>query len=220
MDVTRHAESITLRGFVLPEAWRYRDYLVKAHTEDRPFDQLIRKQIAGDLLHHDDVSERQMQVIATAFLTMGNTNFEQQDKAQLQMDYNDEQLETIGRAFLGQTIGCARCHGHKFDPIATRDYYALAGIMSSAVALKHSNVSKWIEPPLPLPAPEIDYFDSLSADLQSIKQKLKGARQRTKSKVVIMPRSVRVSELARVIVDDGEAERVGEWTESTSRLEA
>ena len=107
MDVARYAESITLRGFVLPEAWRYRDYLVQAFCEDRPFDQMIREQIAGDLMHADDFRERQMQVTATGFLAMGNTNLEQQDKTQLEMDYIDEQLEVLGRAFLGQTIGCA-----------------------------------------------------------------------------------------------------------------
>ncbi len=59
---------------------------------------------------------------------MGDTNFEKQDKQQLEMDYIDEQLDVIGQAFLGQTLGCARCHDHKFDPIPTKDYYALAGI--------------------------------------------------------------------------------------------
>lgn len=216
MDVTRYAESITLRGFVLPEAWRYRDYLVTAYMEDRPFDQMIREQIAGDLLQHDDVQQRQMQVVATGFLTMGNTNLEQQDKSQLEMDYIDEQLETIGRAFLGQTIGCARCHDHKFDPIPTRDYYALAGIMSSAVALKHSNVSTWVEEPLPLSAAETVYFDELSDRLDSNRREVMAARLRAKSGTAEKPRSIPLSELAGVVVDSGDAELVGEWIESTS----
>ncbi|MEZ6151016.1 MAG: PSD1 and planctomycete cytochrome C domain-containing protein [Pirellulaceae bacterium] len=152
MDVVRYADSITLRGFVLPQAWRYRDYLVDAYANDRPFDQMIREQIAGDLLPAEDWQQKRRQWIATGLLVLGNTNLEKQDKTQLDMDTIDEQLEVIGRAFLGQTIGCARCHDHKFDPIPTRDYYALAGILRSAVSLKHDNVSKWIE--LPLPGPE------------------------------------------------------------------
>ncbi|MFG0262269.1 MAG: DUF1549 domain-containing protein, partial [Novipirellula sp. JB048] len=144
MDVVRYAESITLRGLVLPEAWRYRDYLVDAFNQDRPFDQMIREQIAGDLLDSDDLYQRQMQCIATGFLVMGNTNLEQQDKTQLEMDVIDEQLDVIGLAFLGQTIGCASCHDQKFDTIATIDYYDLAGIFSSTTELKHSNVSRWI----------------------------------------------------------------------------
>ncbi len=153
MDVVRYADSITLRGFVLPQAWRYRDFLVDAYANDRPFDQMIREQIAGDLLPADDWKQKRRQWIATGFLVLGNTNLEKQDKTQLEMDTIDEQLEVMGRAFLGQTIGCARCHDHKFDPIPTRDYYALAGILRSAVSLEHENVSKWIELPLPGPEP-------------------------------------------------------------------
>ena len=64
------------------------------------------------------------------------------------MDVVDEQLDTIGKAILAQTLGCARCHDHKFDPIPTRDYYAMAGILHNAKSLEHGNVSKWLEIPL------------------------------------------------------------------------
>ena len=88
--------------------------------------------------------------MATTFLLMGNSNLENQDKKQLEIDVVDEQLDTLGRAFMAQTIGCARCHDHKFDPIPTRDYYAMAGILKNSRTLVHSNVSKWIEEPLPV----------------------------------------------------------------------
>src|SRR5690348_4239165 len=65
------------------------------------------------------------------------------------MDVVDEQLDTIGKAFLAQTIGCARCHDHKFDPIPTRDYYAMAGILHNARVLEHANLSKFLDVPLP-----------------------------------------------------------------------
>src|SRR4029434_1899013 len=68
------------------------------------------------------------------------------------MEVANEQLDPTGKAFLAQPIGCARCHDHKFDPIPTRDYYALAGILKNAKSLDHENVSKWIEAPLPLDA--------------------------------------------------------------------
>ncbi len=214
MDVVRYAESITLRGFVLPEAWRYRDYLVTSFATDRPFDQMIREQIAGDLLQQSDLKERQLQLIATGFLTLGNTNLEQQDKAQLEMDYIDEQLEVIGRAFLGQTIGCARCHDHKFDPIPTRDYYALAGIMSSAVALEHSNVSRWVELPLPLSETDTAHFDQLATRLQATERKLAALKKSVKADSVVKQRSIPVAELPGVVVDNRDATLVGEWTES------
>ncbi len=151
LDVVRFAESLTLRGFILPEAWRYRDYVIESFGNDRPYDEFLRHQIAGDLLPADSVESRQRQLIATTFLALGNTNLEEQDKRQLDMDVVDEQLDVLGKAILGQTIGCARCHDHKFDPIPTRDYYALAGIFRNTQALEHENVSKWMEVPLPLP---------------------------------------------------------------------
>lgn len=217
MDVARYAESITLRGFVLPEAWRYRDYLIQAYLEDRPFDQMIREQIAGDLLEHPDVRERQMQLTATSFLAMGNNNLEQQDKTQLEMDYIDEQLETIGRAFLAQTLGCARCHDHKFDPIPTRDYYALAGIMRSAVALEHANLSMWLEEPLPLPEDQQEYYDRLTNELEEIDQRIEAIQaelpnQPAKDK----KRFVSVEQLQGTVVDDRDAKLVGKWKESSA----
>lgn len=214
MDVARYAESITLRGFVLPEAWRYRDYLIHAYAEDRGFDQMIRDQIAGDLFGGKTLSDRQMAATATAFLAMGNNNLEDQDKTKLEFDYIDEQLETIGRAFLAQTIGCARCHDHKFDPIPTADYYALAGIFRSTTALEHANLSKWIEQPLPLDKESAAYFDQLEQQANQLRLEVKVLQQRvgkTKTK-----RSVRLRELPGIVIDDTDATLVGEWTQSQS----
>jgi hypothetical protein len=215
MDVVRYAESITLRGFVLPEAWRYRDYLIEAFAQDRPFDQMLREQIAGDLMHSDDLHERQQQLTATAFLAVGNTNLEEQDKAQLEMDYVDEQLEVIGRAFLGQTIGCARCHDHKFDPIPTRDYYALAGILHASVALEHANLSKWIEKPLPLPEVEELSYAALEIKLAEIDDQISKLNKITDRKIIGDVRGIPVGNLEGVVVDSRKAKLVGAWKEST-----
>ena len=216
MDVARYAESITLRGFVFPEAWRYRDYLVEAFNTDRPFDQMIREQIAGDLIESDDLHQKQMQHIATTFLTMANSNLEQQDKTQLEMDLIDEQLDTIGRAFLGQTIGCARCHDHKFDPIPTRDYYALAGIFRSTTALSHSNLSRWIEKPLPLSESMEHHYDSLSKTLASVKDELALLKKSSSIQLTKQNRIIPLSELNGIVVDSAAAKLVGDWTHSTS----
>lgn len=216
MDVARYAESITLRGFVLPEAWRYRDYLIQAFTEDRPFNQMICEQVAGDLMDANDLQERHMQLTATAFLAMGNSNLEQQDKTLLEMDYVDEQLEVIGRAFLGQTIGCARCHDHKFDPIPTRDYYALAGILRSAVALRHANLSRWIEQPLPLSEADEKHFTQLNDQLTDVTRCIASLKKKTNQTVAEEKRQIPVAELPGVVVDSSEAKLVGEWTQSSS----
>lgn len=212
MDVVRYGESITLRGFVLPEAWRYRDYLIQSFNSDRPFDQMIREQVAGDLLNHDSFATRQMQLTATAFLAMGNTNLEQQDKAQLEMDYIDEQLEVIGRAFLGQTIGCARCHDHKFDPIPTRDYYAMAGILRSAVGLQHDNVSKWIDAPLPMDDSQEQRFASIQTQVERLSQQI--AEIKNSLSEHESPKFVSVDALDGVVVDNPQARLVGSWESS------
>lgn len=219
LDIVRYAESITLRGFVLPNAWRYRNYVIDAYNHDLPFDQFVQEQIAGDLLaeHYDESDSRQLQrkrhaLIATSFWAMGNTNLEQQDKTQLEMDYIDEQLEVMGRTFLGQTIGCARCHDHKFDPIPTRDYYALAGILRSTVAFKHDNVSKWLDEPLPLSPPEQEQFEQLEQSRQQLKTEIAVIKKATPSSA--LPKKVPIRDIAGTVVDDSQAKLVGTWTPS------
>ena len=108
LDIVRYGESLTLRGFILPDAWRYRNYVIESFNADRPYFQFLRQQLAGDLLPAETIADRQWQLVATTFLALGNTNLEEQDKRQLDMDVVDEQLDVIGKAFLGQTIGCAR----------------------------------------------------------------------------------------------------------------
>ena len=149
LDVARFGESITLRGTIFKEAWRYRDYVIDSFNKDVPFDRFIREQIAGDLLPADSVAQRRRQLIATTYLALDNTNLEEQDKKQLVMDVVDEQLDAIAKGILAQTVTCARCHDHKFDPIPTKDYYALAGILRNTKTLKHANLSEWLEMPLP-----------------------------------------------------------------------
>ena len=157
LDVARFAESSGGgRTLLFKDAWRYRDYVIDAFNADVPFDRFIREQLAGDLLPAPTPAEQRRQLTATAFLALGPTNYEEQDKQQLRFDVIDEQLDTLGRAFLGQTIGCARCHDHKFDPIPQRDYYALAGILASTRTLCNytDNVARWIAAPLPADGPQ------------------------------------------------------------------
>lgn len=218
LDVVRFGESLTLRGFIYKEAWRYRDYVIDAFNRDAPFDQFIREHIAGDLLPHTSLAQQQRQMIATTFLVMGNWNLEEQDKEQLDMDVVDEQLDTLGKAFLGQTIGCARCHDHKFDPIPTRDYYALAGIFKACQTLKHANVSEWLEAPLPV-EPEMEKrLQEHELAVGVLKAKIKETKEsmsriaggvRTTGTDIVSPK-----ELPGIIVDSAQARAVGEWKHS------
>jgi hypothetical protein len=148
LDVARFAESSGGgRSLMFKHAWRFRDYVIESFNADKPFDQFIQEQIAGDLIaklqQADDARHNEL-VTATGFLALGPTNYELQDKDLLTMEVVDEQVDTMGRAFLGMTLGCARCHDHKFDPIPTEDYYALAGIFTSTKSLTPGNVSGFV----------------------------------------------------------------------------
>ena len=152
LDVVRYADSVTLRGFVFREAWRYRDLVMESFNRDMPFGQFVREQVAGDLpgvAGTGTLEDRRRGLVATTFWMLGDSNLEEQDKRQLELDRIDEQLDVLGKALLGQTLACARCHDHKFDPVPTRDYYALAGILSGMRQLHHANVSEWTHAPLP-----------------------------------------------------------------------
>jgi mono/diheme cytochrome c family protein len=123
LDVARYADSA---GFEYdmhrPNAWRYRDYVIRSFNEDKPYNQFLIEQIAGDEMDGktDDT------LVATGFLRMGpRVLFREKDNPERRYDYLDEIIGTIGKGTLGLTVNCARCHNHKFDPISQRDYYAL-----------------------------------------------------------------------------------------------
>ncbi len=216
MDVARYAESVTLRGFVLPQAWRYRDYLISSFNSDRPIDLFIREQIAGDLMQDDDQAQRTQQLVATSFLAMGNTNLEEQDKEQLEMDYIDEQLEVIGRVFMGQTLGCARCHDHKFDPIPTRDYYALAGIFRSARPwnTRMFQVDRAFRCRFRPSKRQVRIAGKAARfDQGRRNEDRKSHRQTTASG---KKGSVPATALAGIVIDDIDAQKVGQWKDSST----
>jgi mono/diheme cytochrome c family protein len=156
LDVARYADSNGLDENVAHgNAWRYRDYVVRAFNDDKPFDRFVVEQLAGDLLPAGSEAQRHEQLIATGFLGIGPKVLAEVDEAKMQMDIVDEQIDTLGRAFLGMTLGCARCHDHKFDPIDTADYYALAGVFKSTRSMEnYKKVARWYENVLSSPAVE------------------------------------------------------------------
>jgi hypothetical protein len=124
-------------------AWRYRDYVVDAFNQDKPFDRFVREQIAGDLLPHESIEERATHLTATGFLLLGDLEIVEADKAKLHVDIVDKQVAKTGKAFLGMTLDCARCHDHKFDPIPQRDYYALGGFFHSTKSVHKTSRGVW-----------------------------------------------------------------------------
>ena len=136
LDVARYAESTGKDvNCLYPQAWRYRDYVIESFNQDKPFNEFIREQIAGDLLNAKDSRDRAQKQIATGFLAIGSRSLNERSPKQLALDTADEQIDAVSQAVLGLTVACARCHDHKFDPVPQRDYYALAGIFLSTETL-------------------------------------------------------------------------------------
>lgn len=143
LDVVRYADfhdanpAARTASCEITEAWRYRDWVVNALNRDLPFDQFIVHQIAGDRLPSPTGDEIYPDgLIATTFLSNGVWDRGDADKEKIVSDMVDDNLGVIGKAFLGLTLDCARCHDHKFDPISTEDYYGLAGMFYSSHILK------------------------------------------------------------------------------------
>ena len=220
LDITRFAES-SGGGRSLPfkDAWRFRDYVLESFRENAPIDRMITEQLAGDLMPFENAAQRRRQLTATGFLALGPTNYEEQDKGMLRMDIVDEQLETMGRAFLGMTIGCARCHDHKFDPISTRDYYALAGILRSTKTLKNytDNVAHWIDTPLPLDGKAEEEMRKYEQQANALKDQIAALKDDLRdagSAELRSKKTIAVSDLPGIVVDDTEAQKVGFWKPS------
>lgn len=132
LDVARFAESSGKEANIsFPYAWRYRDYVFDAVNADMPFDRFLVEQLAGDLLPYHSDAERARLLIATGFLAVGPKNLDEASPAQFAADVVDEQIDAVTRAVMANSVACARCHDHKFDPFPMQDYYALAGVFSS-----------------------------------------------------------------------------------------
>ncbi|WP_394796005.1 DUF1553 domain-containing protein [Armatimonas sp.] len=146
LDVARYADSNGVdENLVYANAWRYRDYVINAINADKPINRFFQEQLAGDLMP----GAGDEGIIATGYLALGPKMLAEDDPVKQELDIIDEQVDTLGKTFIGLTIGCARCHDHKFDPIPARDYYALAGIFKSTkTMLNFKNMADWNERPL------------------------------------------------------------------------
>ena len=182
LDVVRYADSLDDRGRGkdgdILDSWRYRDWVVKAFNRDLPYDQFITDQIAGDLLAAREWDPGK--VVATAMYAIGNWGNGDADKEKVHTDIVDDQIDVTGRAFLGLTLGCARCHDHKFDPITQRDYYGMAGFFFSSRILARfaskgdgERLARW---PL-LPAEELQRRELAKQRIAEIDAILSGSLQ-------------------------------------------
>lgn len=194
LDVVRYADSNGMdENLVYGNAWRYRDYVIDAFNSDKPYDRFVRDQLAGDLLSaapvtrfvHTTIGVEPMQrpdptptgLIATGFLCIGPKMLADDDPVKMEMDIIDEQVDTLGRAFLGMTLGCVRCHDHKFDPFSQADYYALAGIFKSTKTMDNFRVvARWHE--RPLVADHAQRLHDINKQIAQLKERINRRRQR------------------------------------------
>ncbi|MCB1230531.1 MAG: DUF1553 domain-containing protein [Verrucomicrobiae bacterium] len=217
LDIARYADtSGGGRALTFSDAWRFRDYVIDSFRKDKPLDQLIREHVAGDLLPSENTAQHLEQLTGTGFLVLGPHNYENQDKELLELEIVDEQLDTIGQAFLGMTIGCARCHDHKFDPIPTSDYYAMAGIFTSTHSVDHANVSKWSTQTVAVTDEQQREFDHYEKTNREIETRIGNITEDLGEFGGNLPKQADLKSLRGIVLDNSEAERTGEWTESTS----
>ena len=131
LDVARYADTCgNASDYPVPQAFKYRNYVIAACNADLPFDLFVREQIAGDLLPAASEEERERHIVATGYLASARHFAGGKGEPHLTIE---DTIENLGRGFLGLSLNCARCHDHKFDPIPTADYYALYGVFSSTV---------------------------------------------------------------------------------------
>jgi len=177
LDVARYVPGrITFTGIPHTSGDQaYRDYVVRAFNNDKPYNQFVTEQLAGDLLPAAKDRQQEFdQIIAPAFLSIGAWFDQETDPNRLKLEIVDDQISTTSQAFLGLSVGCARCHDHKFDPIPTSDYYALAGIFGSTKVIGQLN-DYWRDGrtrllrPLAMPD-EVATNDRISADIDRIRE--------------------------------------------------
>ncbi len=161
MDLVRYAESNSYeRDDPKPHVWRFRDYLIRSFNRDKPYDRLIREQIAGDELPDADRDS----LIATGYYRLGIWDDEPSDREQARFDSLDDIVATTGQVFLGLTVDCARCHDHKIDPIPQRDYYRLVSFFHNVN--HYHNGGPTDEVTLP-PAKDVNPMDDSASGEQS-----------------------------------------------------
>jgi hypothetical protein len=221
LDLARYGDSNGKdENLTFHEAFRYRDYVIASINQDKPFNRFVLEQLAGDLLPAASPAERDENLTGTGFLVVGPKVLADRDFLKRKMDVVDEQIDTVGKTFLGMTLGCARCHDHKFDPIPTTDYYALAGIFASTrtldgIKLGNAVVSGWMLRPLggaegeARLAAQKEHQKKLTAMADQIKKVQAELKTQEDKATMRVP-----GKLIGITVDDKEATVVGSWKAS------
>ena len=194
LDLVGYADQIGTSNNVFAEhGWRYRNYVIRAFNNDKPYNRFVQEQIAGDLIESKTVKDRQEALTATGFLLMGDLEIVEADKAKLHVDIIDQQVNKMSKAFLALTVGCARCHDHKFDPILQKDYYAFGGFFHSTVSVFKTARGVWSDVTaveLPETKSELSARRKRSKSHAAELQKMKTERANAKKRLALLPKLI------------------------------
>jgi len=204
LDVVRYADTAGDNSdFPVPQIHLYRNYVINSFNEDKPYDQFIREQLAGDLLPHKTDEERRTNLIATGYLANAKRFGSRVDDYPWHLTIEDT-IDNLGRTFMGLTVNCTRCHDHKFDPITNDDYYALYGIFES---------TRYPWPGIELKQYQENFIPLVNADLVEKVAKERAAKKaETDALQKQMEADKKHYELAALDAVDGEADRIKQYS--------
>lgn len=179
LDIARYAESTGKEiNSSFPHAWRYRDYVIDSFNADKPYDQFLKEQLAGDLLEVDSDQQWTQNLVATGFLALGPKTLLERSQRQFEADVIDEQIDVTTRSLLGVSVACARCHDHKFEAITQKDYYAVAGIFGNmetyfggTASRRNRNSTRLIE--LPVQDRDTEDFRLSEDEIEQVRDQIK-----------------------------------------------
>ena len=208
LDLVRYADTNSFeRDGNKPHAWRYRDYVIRSFNDDKPFDRFIVEQLAGDELPDPTPDD----LIATGYYRLGIWDDEPADREQARYDWLDDIVSTTGQTFLGLTIGCARCHDHKIDPLPQRDYYALLSFFHNITPMGDRQMNPaFIERALPT-------GDESPAEVQHRADELDRRRKETQANIKAIEK--RIKEHGEQALDDLARSDLAAWRKQLTDLD-
>ncbi len=221
LDLVGYADQIGSANNVPAEhAWRYRDYVIQSMNLDKSFEEFVREQLAGDLLEATSIEQRQDQLTATGFLVLGNVNIVESDKLVMEMDLVDQQIEKVGKTFLGMTLNCVRCHDHKFDPITLKDYYGLAGIFGSTASTYREERGVWSSVSKSQLPETLEQFTRRQSALRGHEQKVAALQQERTAADARINELDQLIKVAKEIPTESPSPQVADWEKERAEVVA